>query len=73
MNDRHGQLMTCHNCGSDEHLVARCPQEGQGKGGPPSMVNFLSTGAVDQNGSGGLSAEASASSTLPPWQQEELL
>ena len=39
--DRNGQLMTCHNCGSDEHLVARCPQKGQGKGVPPSMVNFL--------------------------------
>ena len=65
--------MTCHNCGSDEHLVARCPQKGQGKGGSSSMVNFLTTGDVRHNGSGGLMAEASTSSSVPPWQQEELL
>ena len=37
------------------------------------MVNFLSTSAVGLNGGGSPLAEASASSTLPPWQQEELL
>ena len=28
--DRSGQTMTCHGCGSDEHLIANCPQKGKG-------------------------------------------
>ena len=37
------------------------------------MANFLSTSAVGLNGGGSPLAEASASTTVPPWQQEELL
>jgi len=27
--DRNGQIMKCHECQSDEHLVARCPHKGE--------------------------------------------
>ena len=29
--DRNGDIMKCHNCSSEEHLAARCPQKGSGK------------------------------------------
>ena len=35
--DRNGDTMTCHGCGSDQHLIGKCPQKGKGKGGPPSL------------------------------------
>ena len=31
--DSTGQRMTCHECGSDRHLVRSCPQRGKGKKG----------------------------------------
>ena len=30
--DPSGAVMRCHGCGSDTHLIARCPK-GKGKGG----------------------------------------
>ena len=57
---RDGQIMRCHECQSDEHLVARCPLKGKGKGGP-SMVNFWSTGALADRGSESQLAGASQS------------
>ena len=38
--DRNGNLMKCHNCGSEDRLVARCPQKGRGKGGKTKGIDF---------------------------------
>ena len=57
--DRNGEIMKCHECNSDEHLVSQCPLKGKGKGGgSPSMVNFWSTGTSADQGGGSQLADA---------------
>ena len=86
--DRNGEIMKCHECNSEDHLVSQCPLKGKGKGGgSPSMVNFWSTGASADQGSGSQSVDAPQSAftarrlqaaeipteTSPPWLSEDLL
>ena len=80
--------MCIRDSNSDEHLVARCPLKGKGKGGgSPIMVNFWSTGTSADYGSGSQQADAPQSAftasrlqaaevpteTSPPWLSEDLL
>ena len=68
--DRNGEIMKCHNCGSEEHLAARCPQKGGGKGskGKDRSIDF--TGLAIQ-GEGGHAETPEGTGRIfglpPPW------
>ena len=45
-----GQVMKCHECGSDQHLIASCPKRKGGKGGKGGKgKRFLVEGAQQAN------------------------
>ena len=52
--DRNGEVMKCHNCGSEEHLAARCPQKGSGKGsrgkGKDRGIDFTGLAVLGEGG-----------------------
>ena len=52
--DRNGEIMKCRICQSTEHLMARCPKKGEGKGGssssaaPPGFAAYAEAEAQDE-------------------------
>ena len=74
---RDGSLTKCHNCGADDHLVARCPK-GSGKGGrpgkPSGSASFAAFAAPDFNVGESGSAETHegrvfADAAPAPWEE----
>ena len=66
--DRNGSLMKCHNCGSEEHLVARCPQKGSGKGGKSRGIDFTAFASPGEGDpADALGDRVFAEPTLAPW------
>ena len=70
--DRNGHTMACHGCGSTEHLIARCPAKGKGKGnGPPSPFAAVVTGV--ESAPSGESRETEPTAVAPPWDFSDLV
>ncbi len=68
--DRNGEIMKCHNCGSEEHLAARCPQKGVGKGSKGKDRGIDFTGFAIQGEGGHAETPEDAGRTFglpPPW------
>ena len=80
--DRHGVTMTCHGCGSETHLIAKCPK-GKGKGSPSTFggvawqVTPLDTTWAGESQLAATSFEVPtftpAESSPPPWGDSDLL
>ncbi len=68
--DRNGEVMKCHNCGSEEHLAARCSQKGCGKGSKGKDRGIDFTGLAIQ-GEGGRAETPEGTGRVfglpPPW------
>ena len=69
--DREGNVMKCHNCGSEDHLRAGCTKGG-GKGGssssgPPSFAPFVSDFAGLAATPPQAEAPAPPTEVAPPW------
>ena len=67
--DKHGNVMKCRICNSEEHFAAKCPNKGSGKGaGPPS--GFFQHAPSAPSGSGSHWAEPAAADS--PWANSDL-
>ena len=52
--DRNGEIMKCRICNSTEHLMARCPRKGEGKGAsssstPPGFAAYADAEGEDEH------------------------
>ena len=73
--------MRCRICNSDQHLMARCPQQGKGSGSSSSFAGwatsstaFLSDPSQQQGAASGRRVsfdDHSASGSAPPWDATE--
>ena len=71
--------MKCHECGSDEHLIARCPQKGAGRG--TMFTGAVSTpwtfGPSQSSGIRAYHAEEGPGYTMdrqqPPWSEDDFM